>query len=163
MWRRWKAGQSLHEIGRAWAGSIRFQRGSNENMNGLLRQYFPKRTDLSGYTQSQPGKVALRLNQRPRRISGFESSSWKPLLRDRTFGRVMALVRSVCTTCRGPKRRDGKLCVWTGRRYVDRGHHPGQMEIAAEIPAAYAVGRGRVVTIHNRAIVAQKFFLTISW
>jgi YD repeat-containing protein len=44
------------------------QRGSNENNNGLLRQYFPKRTELSGYTQAEIDKVALRLSQRPRRL-----------------------------------------------------------------------------------------------
>jgi hypothetical protein len=48
-------------------------RGTNENWNPLLRQYFPKRSDLSGYTQAEFDKVALRLNQRPRKTLGFET------------------------------------------------------------------------------------------
>ena len=50
-----------------------WQRGTSENTNWLLRQYFPKRTDLSGYPQSEFDKVALRLNQSPRKTLGFET------------------------------------------------------------------------------------------
>jgi IS30 family transposase len=50
-----------------------WQRGTNENTNLLLRQYFPRGTDLAGYSQAQLDQVALRLNERPRKTLGFET------------------------------------------------------------------------------------------
>jgi IS30 family transposase len=54
-----------------------WQRGSNEQINGLLRQYFPKAMDLSNVHQNHLNAIARRLNERPRKTLGYYSPAQK--------------------------------------------------------------------------------------
>tara|TARA_Y100000385_G_C12995207_1_gene594618 strand:- start:237 stop:497 length:261 start_codon:yes stop_codon:yes gene_type:complete len=54
-----------------------WQRGSNENTNRLLRQYFPKGIDISGFSQAKLSAVARQLNERPRKTLQYQTPAEK--------------------------------------------------------------------------------------
>ena len=69
-----------------------WQRPSNENANGLIRQYLPKGTDLAPYSQDQLNEIAERLNNRPRKVLDFETPN-------EVFARLLKEVNDTGQTC----------------------------------------------------------------
>jgi IS30 family transposase len=68
-----------------------WQRGSNENVNGLLREYLPKGTDLSEHTAAQIHAIAAELNDRPRKRLGYHTPA-------EAFAKLLAEDHRVATT-----------------------------------------------------------------
>ena len=70
-----------------------WQRGSNENTNGLLRQYFPKGQSLAGIAQERLDEVAEKLNRRPRKTLGLPDPGREARRADRRPGRALISLR----------------------------------------------------------------------
>jgi transposase, IS30 family len=91
----------------------RWQRGSSENTNELLRHYFPRGRSLAGVTEARPDEVAARLNVRPRQTLGWMAPADKlaELLDSSTSDRPgadLAPADGLRSTAPGPERDDAR-------------------------------------------------------
>ena len=103
-----------------------WQRGSNENTNGLLRQYFPKGKSLAGVTQAELDEVARKLNGRPRQTLGFRTPAEK--LTQLIDGLHTGAVRALMSGSRGglplPRLPQNRACARRTRLLGTAGCEP---------------------------------------
>ena len=97
-----------------------WQRGSNENTNGLLRQYFPKGTDLSKHSADHLYKVAAQLNNRPRKRFGFDTPAQ---VLDRLLSNPTET--TVCNQTLNPPGAPSRLVQCRGRGFKSGQHAIG--------------------------------------
>ena len=106
-----------------------WQRGSNENTNGLLRQYLPRRTEFSRISQSYLNAIALRLNQRPRKTwaSKRRPIDCKRCCTDRLnahreLGHSRQIIKPVVTTAAGGAKGGGTIVTPVGEKIIELYH-----------------------------------------
>ena len=120
-----------------------WQRGTNENTNGLVRQYFPKGLDLSSFSQHELDVIALRLNRRPRKILGFQSP------RNRITG------ESSAKTSDGPAHKVGLRPTSQSARPLRAGHPPTAAPNTREPTPHIQHPRPRLSPLLGRTIFPQ--------
>lgn len=87
-----------------------YQRGTNENTNGLIRQYFPKGTDFRDISHQEVRRVEKLLNNRPRACLGFRTPA--KVFFEKNPSRRLRLRLVTAATCRP---------LWIGTSFIDRG------------------------------------------